>query len=159
MKLLLSSWVRRVVLGLAAVAAVVTVVGVAAASTDGNETIVITQAAVRGPGDVWSASGLFTDSGGWRRAVSYQGSGPVTFNAERFTTEYGAFGSFRIDLQLHLNLVTDTGLYGTWVIDAGTAPDAPSGAYVGLRGQGTWTSTRNSLTGVRTYTLVGNVHL
>lgn len=157
-KLHRNSWFQRVVVGVAAIAAIVTVSGVAAASTDGNETIVITQAAVRGSGDVWSASGLFTDGGGWYRGVSYQGTGPNTFEAHRFTTEYGSLGAFRIDLQIHRNLVTETGVYGTWVIDAGTAPDAPTGAYVGLHGQGTFTSTRDALTGARTYTLVGDVH-
>jgi hypothetical protein len=141
--------------GLAAVAIVLA--PSAAGSRSGTETIVLTQASSGAP-IAWSASGLFADGGTWRRGVSYQGSGPNTFEAERFTTEYGANGAFRIDLQIHRNDVTGTGVYGTWVVDTGTGPDAPTGAYVGLRGQGTFTLSVNAATGVRTWTLVGDVH-
>lgn len=155
----MNTWLQRAGLGLATGASVLAMPGTAAATTSGSETIIVQRAATRGAGDVWSASGLFSDSGGWRRAVSYYGSGPSTYNAERFTTEDGADGSFRVDMQVHVNTATDNGVHGTWVIDAGTSPDAPSGAYVSLRGQGSFTSTLNSQTGTRTYTLVGDVHL
>ena len=146
---------RTSIIVLAAFLAALAVAGPAGATTSTAETIVLQRDSAGTPIG-WSASGTFTDSGSWTDPFGV-GAGCIAqtpvCNIELKTVETGSAGTFQMEFQVHLNVVTNPTFFGgTWMISQGT------GAYATLAGTGTWSRAVDPNTGVRTYTCLGLVH-
>ena len=142
---------------LSAACAMVVALGLAAqpalASTPGTETFVLLRAA-DGSEFGWSASGQFSDAGAWTSDFRRSGAlpSPVAFQTVLKTTETSSAGSFGLAFQGHVNAPAGHDFGGTWSVGDGT------GGYATLQGTGTWTLSVDFNTGIRTFTLTGDVH-
>jgi hypothetical protein len=126
----------------------------ALAGTPASETFVLLRSA-DGSEFGWSASGQFSDAGGWTSDFRRFGAlpSPVAFQTLLKTTETGLAGTFDLAFQGHFNAPAGHDFGGTWSVGGGT------GSYATLHGTGTWTVAVDLNTGIRTFTLSGDVHL
>ena len=142
---------------LGAACAMVVALGLAAqpalASTPASEMFVLLRAA-DGSEFGWSATGVFSDAGGWTSDFRRSGAlpSPVAFQTILKTTEFGSTGTFGIAFEGHVNAPAGHDFGGTWSVGDGTD------GYATLHGTGTWTVAIDSDTGIRTFTLSGDVH-